>query len=246
MIVKGMSEWDRARAALKHGNNVLLRSDKPALGKSMLGDWLKAETGLPLYALAVAAEAPVQEYRGWQSIHDASKFNYGPAVQAYCKNPGVLQLDEFDNIVGSGDVEMFFRLLADRREFILPNGERVAPASGFRFFATTNASWDHFSEPLLSRFPIRVEVTQPNPAAIAALPASLRKLACGSNSAAEVDLRQLFELVRMREQGVSDDESLVIVFGERAQQIADAITIGGEEINEASNDASIDESSDEL
>ncbi len=111
----------------------------------------------------------------------------------------------------------------------IASGETVFPADGFRCFATTNVDPSMLREAILSRFAV-LEVTDPHPAAIMELPEDLREFAWHSGTSADrerrLDLRAFQRFAAIR-QHITGEQGLRIAFGNRAEEVRDALAVAG-------------------
>jgi MoxR-like ATPase len=166
---------------------------------------------------------PLPDGREWHWVH-------GPAVRAWQAGRRLV-LDEVDK--ASADALTFLLAILDDRAvagFVLPNGETVAPSAGFHVVATTNAEpWD-LPEALRDRFSVAIELNEPHPEAIAALPRDLRRAArvtAGLEPDRRLSIRswRAFAHARTRH---GEELAAQLVFGARAADVLDAMSIGAD------------------
>lgn len=115
----------------------------------------------------------------WKPSKDEWKFVMGSALRAW-ENGDRLILDELDQ--ASGDVLTALLLICDSDGSAVrehpETGERISPKPGFSIIATTNAErLSDLPANLIDRFPVRININEVNPAALATLPYELQDIA---------------------------------------------------------------------
>lgn len=188
-----------------------------------------ASNSRPIYAITITPEMPAAELRGHYVPADG-KFIWrdGPAISAW-RNGGRLVINEIDH--ATGDVLSFLHNLLDDPEsarMTLPTGETVRPKEGFQVIATMNGVPADLPEAMRSRFPVTIEITNPNPDAIAALPEDLRNLALGStvnpDEKLRINIRSWFEYARLRVK-MTEEKAAKAVFGSRADEVLKSVKL---------------------
>lgn len=229
MLLKG---WELLEAVAKAAREILIIS-LPGMGKSYWAAKLAKKLGKKLIHITFTDDMAVGTLTGYYMPdgHGGAKWHDGVLTRAW-KEGALLAADEIDKV--RGDVETILHAFLDSRasaSFTLENGETVYPAPSFQVVATMNGEADDLSPALLSRFPVRLTMDEPNPDAIEALPEDLRKAAKGSvmadDSNRRVDLRRWFAFATLRS-SIGADVAASAVFGERAQEVLDALTLNAE------------------
>jgi len=110
----------------------------------------------------------------------------------------------------------------------LPTGETVYPHKDFQCIATMNGAPSDLPPALQDRFPVTIEVTDPNPNAIASLPEDLRNAAQGAcvnpDPALRISLRSWFAYAALRVR-IGNTSAAEAVFGARAKDVLASLTI---------------------
>lgn len=243
-----LSPFDLALAVIGLARRVLIWGEAPSTGKSYLA--MTGNTnGKPVYSGQCHGSQPAEDWIGtWKLVDGSMLWQDGVAITAW-RNGGRLVIDELDHY--SPEVRSVLHKILDDPEFAsytLPTGEVVRPAPGFEVVATMNASPDVLPEPLASRFPVQIEATEVNPAALLALPQDLRAMAKETvthyDAARRISLRAWMEFASLRA-ARSADVAAQAVFGHRGQDILDALRIGSAYEDVATEDESEDATEDE-
>ena len=192
----------------------------------------------PFYNVTLTDETPAAELRGhYVPQGDVWHFMFGPAIRAATEG-GVLGLDEIDK--ASQDALDFLHGFLNDPELArctLPNGEIIEPAEGFKVIATMNGAYEDLTPSLQDRFSIVIEVTEPHPGAIAALPEDLQGAAQNFES---YDAKQRPATIRRWQQyailrelpEIGAEIAAKAVFAHRAQELLDAISFRSDEDEE--------------
>lgn len=158
---------------------------------------------------------------------DGFRWNDGPALRAW-RCGARLVINEADK--ANGDAESALHTIADESGsavYVTAAGETVRPAPGFHAVATTNADPDQAfrSEGVADRFRVRVQIDQPHPAALAALPADLQKAAAATwNGSPKITMRQWRAFAELRAV-MTTDTAAELVFGDRASAVLDSLIV---------------------
>jgi len=164
----------------------------------------------------------------WKPSRDEWKFVEGSALRAW-QNGDRLILDELDQ--ASGDVLTALLLICDSDGSAVrehpETGARMTPADGFEIIATTNAErLSDLPANLLDRFPIRINIDEVNPDALAQLPEHLREVASmyANRTRDRYSLRSFFAYNDLTGK-LSVEEAATLVFGDEAFPIVEAAKI---------------------
>lgn len=228
-LLKDTGGWALAGALVGRVPNVLLYGP-PGTGKSYFA---KAHGGVPSYRVYLNEEMPSTELRGgplpdtersgrWEWVH-------GPGVRAWQEGTRLI-LDEVDK--ASADTFTFLLALLDNFESAgvhLPNGEYVRPREGFHVVATSNLLDPSELPPALEdRFTVAVNITEPHPKALAALPPDLRaaaKVSCNLPPDRRVSIRGWQTFADLREL-FGPEAAAKAVWRERASAVLASVRVG--------------------
>lgn len=221
-------DWNIIEAIERGAYRVLLYGP-PGTGKTTSAYNAAKALGKSVYNITLSDETPAAELRGhWVPMGTEWKWMHGPAVRAYIEG-AVLILDEIDK--ASQDALDFLHGLLndpDIARLTLPNGETVTPAPGFQAIATMNGELEDLQPALQDRFAIAIEVRNPHPDAVAALPKDLQSVAKTvedyENAQRPATLRRWAAFAMLREiEGVGAENAAKAVFAHRAGELVDAI-----------------------
>jgi MoxR-like ATPase len=226
-----MIEWTAIEAIISAYPRVLLYGP-PATGKTTAAK--RAGAPSVVYGITLTDETPAAVLQGHWIPGETWSWMDGPAMEAF-RNGGRLVLDEIDH--ASGDVLDFLHGLLDDPEsaaITLPVGEgaerTVRCNPGFSCVATMNGNLEDLPDAIRSRFAVAVEVTEPHPGAIAALPADLQNAAkstvADAADARPMDLRRWNAFGQLRDV-VGPDTAATAVFGEKGREVLDTLRLAG-------------------
>jgi MoxR-like ATPase len=155
----------------------------------------------------------------------------GPVLRAM-KLGRVLVLDEFDQHAPA--VRCLLQDILNDPHLAgvtLPNGDRITPIEGFAVVATSNEAPDSLHDAIQSRFDVCVQITEPHPDAIAALPARERRLLTAHYARQEAkpakvscEYRKVAAFSRLAA-SLGDETAAALVFGDSAQEVLNALAL---------------------
>jgi MoxR-like ATPase len=229
---KKSNVWGIVDAAISVARTLLLYGP-PGTGKSYAAHGAALD-GRDLYTITLTQDTPAAELRGhlWPvGGEKGTEFRWkdGPAIEAW-RNGGRLVINEIDH--AGGDCLSFLLNILDSdgtAAITLPTGETLRPHPRFQAIGTMNGDPDTDLPPALrDRFPAAIEIVEPHPNGIAALPSDLQAAARGSvcATAAErrVTLRAWLAFAKYREL-IGVEEAAFTVFGSRAADILNSLKI---------------------
>jgi hypothetical protein len=193
----------------------------PGTGKTTLANTLATKRNKKHIPITLDQDMYSQSLIG-QYVPQANKrweFQYGPLAEAYL-NGHISSLNEI-NCASGGVLTMLYQVLDDRGVSRLVTPEKVLePHEGFYAIATTNVPIEELAIPeaLLSRFPVRIGVDYPNPAAVSTLKLEgLRRLTWEVYTRThdlyrKVDFRQIRALDHLLDAGLSRSSAVQHVF----------------------------------
>jgi MoxR-like ATPase len=224
--------WKIVDSAISVARTLLLYGP-PGTGKSYAAHGA-ALNGRDLYTITLTQDTPAAELRGhlWPVGGDkGTEFRWkdGPAIEAWRKG-GRLVINEIDH--AGGDCLSFLLNILDSEEtaaITLPTGETLRPHPDFQAIGTMNGDPDTDLPPALrDRFPAAIEIVEPHPNGIAALPVDLRDAArgsvCATHAERRVTLRAWLAFARYREM-MGVEHAAFAVFGGRATDILNSLKI---------------------
>lgn len=226
-------DWNIIEAIERGAYRVLLYGP-PGTGKTTSAYNAAAAVGKSVYNITLSDETPAAELRGhFVPIGTEWKWMHGPAVRAYLEG-AVLILDEIDK-ASQDCLDFLHGLLNDHKlagkpvSMTLPNGETISPDPGFQCIATMNGELEDLQPALQDRFSISIEVRDPHPDAISALPTDLQSVAKKvedyENAERPATLRRWMAYAMLRDlPDVGAQEAAKAVFAHRAGELLDAIS----------------------
>jgi len=225
--------WDRLNKVLSSGIDRVILFGPPGTGKTFAGLTIGDVAG-GSHRLVCTEDMTTADVCGSFMPDKNGGFSWvaGSALKAWEGNGttgGRLVADEIDK--ASGDV--FATLLAfldspESASWEHPDTGNVhRPRRGFSAVMTTNVEdMRELPDALLDRFPVRIRINEPHPNALSLLSEDLRGIASRLADAGSqrVSLRSFFAFDKLRS-SLGLEEASVIIFGDRAESICDAIRI---------------------
>lgn len=215
--------WELVTQVIPHTRRTLLYGP-PGTGKTHI-----ASQGDKVFSITLTEDTPVAELRGhYVPRGDGFVWMDGPAIRAW-REGARLVLNEIDR--ASTEAQTFLHVILDdttTARLTLPSGETVMPNPHFSAVATMNGLPSDLPDALRDRFPIKVEIRDIHPEAVALLPEDLREVARQTASIDDLErrlsLRPWFEYASLRAK-VDDYVAGRACFGERWPDLQDALKI---------------------
>jgi MoxR-like ATPase len=229
---KKSNVWSIVESAIEVADRILLYGP-PGTGKSYAAHGAKLGKR-ELFTITLTQDTPAAELRGhlWPvGGEKGTEFRWkdGPAISAW-RNGGRLVINEIDH--AGGDCLSFLLNILDSEgtaTITLPTGETLKPHPNFQCVATMNGDPDaDLPAALRDRFPAAIEIVEPHPNGIAALPPDLQDAArgtvCASTPERRITLRAWLAFARYREL-IGVESAAFTVFGARATDILNSLKI---------------------
>jgi len=220
--------WEVAESVVAVGDMNTLLYGPPGTGKSYAAQSRYSGT---VRNVTLTPDTPAAELRGHYHPR-GGEFVWvdGPIVAAMREGARVV-VNEVDH--AGGDTLSFMLAALDNREscrITLPSGETVTPAPGFHVVGTMNGRPDDLLPALRDRFAAAVEILEPHPAAIEALPADLHNAARGTVTATgddRITLRSWLAFARLRV-AVGPETAAAATFGANWRAVLDSLAVAAE------------------
>lgn len=202
---------------------------KPGTGKSLAARTVGVESE-NMFPVNLTEDTAAVELRGYDRFYNGQfVFTDGPCTRAW-RDGGRLVIDDINR--ASGDAYSHLLGVLDDPSIAaiyLPDGTRLTPKKGFHVVATSNCeSPDELPTPLRDRLSIAIEVTEPHPDAILALPPDLRHAALNSavcpDAERRLSLRPWKAFATLRE-AFGETMAAKAVFGVKARDLVNALEV---------------------
>jgi nitric oxide reductase NorQ protein len=218
--------WEVAMATISACTGNTLLYGPPGTGKSYAGQ--RAGVSSDVANVTLTPDTPAAELRGHYHPR-GGEFVWvdGPVVKAM-REGRRLVVNEVNH--AGGDTLSFLLAALDNRDsarLTLPSGETVTPAPGYHVVGTMNGQPDELLPALRDRFAACVEIVEPHPDAIDALPEDLRNAARGTVSAPgddRITLRAWLAFAALRPV-IGAEHAAAAVFGSNYRAVLDSLTV---------------------
>jgi MoxR-like ATPase len=234
-VVELLDLWDLYDALLEAGCPRMLNYGPPGTGKSYNACAWAAKRGFEALTVTLTEQTPMSELRG-HFILKGSEYAWHDGIVSRAwrlSQTGVGVVLVFNEINEAGpDVETFLHNALDDPEFAridLPTGDTLRPAKGkIVKIATMNGEPNTLREALRDRFPVKLNIMDVHPQALAALPDDVRALASHmtkQTGAKRLSIRPFVAFAELRER-MPALHAAQAVFGEAAHDIVAALAMG--------------------
>ena len=229
-----MDCWELVAAAIGNADRVLLYGP-PGTGKTYAAATNKVGLNMDgdpnVYQITMTEDTASANLEGFYKPSSDGGFEWhdGIAIQAW-RTGGRLVINEIDH--ASPDAMTFLHAILDDKDIAQltlnnDNKETVKPAPGFTVIATTNSLPESLPMALKDRFPVKINVDKIHPIALERFPKSWRNTI--SDTSLSMDSEQRLSIRAWREffdlisKGLDKREAGYLIFGERADELMDAI-----------------------
>ena len=229
-----MDCWQLVAAAIGNADRVLLYGP-PGTGKTYAAATNKVGLNMDgdpnVYQITMTEDTASANLEGFYKPSSDGGFEWhdGIAIQSW-RNGGRLVINEIDH--ASPDAMTFLHAILDDKDIAQltlnnDNKETVRPQAGFTVIATTNSLPESLPMALKDRFPVKINVDKIHPKALEMFPKSWRNTI--SDTSLSMDSEQRLSIRAWREffdlisKGLDKREAGYLIFGERADELMDAI-----------------------
>ena len=233
--------WEAVDLAIANSERVLLYGP-PGTGKTYSAVKVKPpkivnpDTGKKrsnVFQITMTEDTASANLEGFYKPSSKGTFEWhdGIAIKAW-RNGGRLVVNEIDH--ASPDAMTFMHAILDDKEIArltLNNDtkETVRPAEGFQVVATTNSLPESLPMALKDRFPVQIHVDTIHPKAISIFPQSwheiIEETSLSEDTEERLSIRAWHEFFQLMDKGLTKDEAGFLIFGDRADDLVDAITL---------------------
>jgi hypothetical protein len=223
-----LTQWELYDLMLQNRVPRVLIYGPPGLGKSFTPHEIAEKNDWEFLSITMTDQTPMSELRG-HFVLKGNDFIWhdGVVSRAWRMSKEKMVILEINEIIeASADAEVFLHNALDDPEFArldLPTGETLRPVpDNMIIVATMNGRPEHLREALRDRFPVTIEVKDPHPRAIAALPPDLQafaKLACAEKRGQDrISIRPLVAFAKLREKFKDPKLAAQAIWGPRGQE----------------------------
>ena len=229
-----MDCWQLVAAAIGNADRVLLYGP-PGTGKTYAAATNKVGLNMDgdpnVYQITMTEDTASANLEGFYKPSSDGGFEWhdGIAIQSW-RNGGRLVINEIDH--AAPDAMTFLHAILDDKDIAQltlnnDNKETVRPQAGFTVIATTNSLPESLPMALKDRFPVKINVDKIHPIALERFPKSWRNTI--SDTSLSMDSEQRLSIRAWREffdlisKGLDKREAGYLIFGERADELMDAI-----------------------
>jgi MoxR-like ATPase len=233
--------WKMIASVLGKSRRVLLYGP-PGTGKTYSA--VKQSTplnpdGTPnVYQITMTEDTASANLEGFYKPSSSGNFEWhdGIAIQSW-RNGGRLVINEIDH--ASPDAMTFLHAVLDDQDIAMltinnDTKETVRPADGFQVVATTNSPPESLPLALKDRFPVKIYVDTIHPTAMEKFPSEWHEViedtTLMDDPEERISVRAWTEFFALQEQGFTPETAGRLVFGEKSEDLVDAITLSKESV----------------
>ena len=228
--------WKQIQAVLGKTRRVLLYGP-PGTGKTYSAVKqtapLNADGTPNVYQITMTEDTASANLEGFYKPSSTGQFEWhdGIAIQAW-RNGGRLVINEIDH--ASPDAMTFLHAILDDQDIAMltlnnDSKETVRPAEGFEVVATTNSPPESLPLALKDRFPVKIYVDSIHPLAMEQFPDEwhgvIHDTTMVDDPEERISVRAWSEFFGLQEQGFTAETAAKLVFGDKAEELVDAITL---------------------
>ena len=236
MATKKQDCWSMVSSVLGRSRRVLLYGP-PGTGKTYSAVKQNAPmniNGKPnVFQITMTEDTAAANLEGFYKPNNSGGFEWhdGIAIQSW-RNGGRLIINEIDH--ASPDAMTFLHAILDDQDIAMltlnnDTKETVRPAEGFQVVATTNSPPESLPLALKDRFPVKIYVDSIHPKAMEQFPDEWHKVINDTtlidDPEERISVRAWKEFFDLQEKGFKKSQAGRLVFGDKADELVDAITL---------------------
>tara|TARA_A100001388_G_C28575832_1_gene406495 strand:- start:34 stop:723 length:690 start_codon:yes stop_codon:yes gene_type:complete len=186
-----------------------------------------------VFQITMTEDTAAANLEGFYKPNNSGGFEWhdGIAIQSW-RNGGRLIINEIDH--ASPDAMTFLHAILDDQDIAMltlnnDTKETVRPAEGFQVVATTNSPPESLPLALKDRFPVKIYVDSIHPKAMEQFPDEWHKVINDTtlidDPEERISVRAWKEFFDLQEKGFNKSQAGRLVFGDKADELVDAITL---------------------
>jgi MoxR-like ATPase len=228
--------WSMVSSVLGRSRRVLLYGP-PGTGKTYSAVKQNAPMNMEgkpnVFQITMTEDTAAANLEGFYKPNNSGGFEWhdGIAIQSW-RNGGRLIINEIDH--ASPDAMTFLHAILDDQDIAMltlnnDTKETVRPAEGFQVVATTNSPPESLPLALKDRFPVKIYVDSIHPKAMEQFPDEWHKVINDTtlidDPEERISVRAWKEFFDLQEKGFKKSQAGRLVFGDKADELVDAITL---------------------
>ena len=236
MATKRQDCWSMISSVLGRSRRVLLYGP-PGTGKTYSAVKQNAPMNMEgkpnVFQITMTEDTAAANLEGFYKPNNSGGFEWhdGIAIQSW-RNGGRLIINEIDH--ASPDAMTFLHAILDDQDIAMltlnnDTKETVRPAEGFQVVATTNSPPESLPLALKDRFPVKIYVDSIHPKAMKQFPDEWHKVINDTtlidDPEERISVRAWKEFFDLQEKGFKKSQAGRLVFGDKADELVDAITL---------------------
>ena len=236
MATKRQDCWSMISSVLGRSRRVLLYGP-PGTGKTYSAVKQNAPMNMEgkpnVFQITMTEDTAAANLEGFYKPNNSGGFEWhdGIAIQSW-RNGGRLIINEIDH--ASPDAMTFLHAILDDQDIAMltlnnDTKETVRPAEGFQVVATTNSPPESLPLALKDRFPVKIYVDSIHPKAMEQFPDEWHKVINDTtlidDPEERISVRAWKEFFDLQEKGFKKSQAGRLVFGDKADELVDAITL---------------------